>query len=163
MSPTFLDAAASYFGINPEQIAGSDWHNSDGQLVVSFEFNVSEDDLLGIADRMKALRESDAVTAQVEMGDPPSNEEHRRAWDAMSKKERGRFGSFARFVAASGARDIQPLAPWPKVEVEIPPYVLLDRGDTTEAQRQLSALDPATKKYMVQIDDLTDEQREKLQ
>lgn len=152
MSPTFLQAAASYFGINPEQIAGSDWHNADGQLVVSFEFNVSEDDLLGIADRMKVLRESDVVTARVEIAEPTSNDEHREVWNAMDKAARGRFGSFARFVAAGGAKP-----------VELPPYVLLDRADTTEAQRQSSAIDPATGKYMVQIDDLTGEHREKLQ
>lgn len=159
MSPTFLQAAASYFGINPEQIAGSDWHNADGQLVVSFEFSVSEDDLLGIADRMKALRESDVVTAQVEVVEPPSNDEHRQVWNAMDKAARGRFGSFARFVAAGGAE----LAKAPQEEFKMPDYVYLPRSETTEYQRQVSHFNVTTGSYMVQVDDLTDEQRKKLQ
>lgn len=155
MSPTFLQAAASYFGINPEQIAGSDWHNADGQLFVSFEFNVSEDDLLGIADRMKVLRESDVVTAQAEIAEPTSNDEHREAWNAMDKAARGRFGSFARFVAAGGAPRPEP--------VGIPEYVELAHSETTEYQRLISGRDPSTGRYLVQIDDLTEEQRKKLQ
>lgn len=153
MSPTFLNAAASYFGINPEQIAGSDWHNADGQLVVSFEFNVSEDDLLGIADRMKVLRLAQPEPDLSSVPYPiPDSDELRKAYNALSKEGRGRFGSFARFVAVGGA---QP--------AEVPPYVLLNRNEVTDLQKATSSLDPASGKYMVQVDDLEPHQRPHLQ
>lgn len=107
MSPAFLQAAASYFGINPEQLAGSDWHNADGQLVVAFEFNVSEDDLVGIVERMKVIKaDADLVVAQVEVMEPMTTErmcELRGEWNTMLKAQRKVYGSFERFVAVYGS------------------------------------------------------------
>lgn len=107
MSPAFLQAAASYFGINPEQLAGSDWHNADGQLVVAFEFNVSEDDLVGIVDRMKVIKaDADLVVAQVEVAEPMTTErmcELRGEWNTMPKAQRKTIGNFDRFLAINGA------------------------------------------------------------
>lgn len=108
MSPAFLQAAASYFGVNPEQLAGSDWNNADGQLVVAFEFNVSEDDMVGIVERMKMIKaDADLVVAQVEVVEPMTTErmcELRGEWNTMPKAQRKMVGSFERFVAINGAR-----------------------------------------------------------
>lgn len=121
MTPAFLQAAASYFGVNPEQVSGSDWHNADGQLVVSFEFNVAEDDLVGIVDRMKVLK---AETPAPEPIPEPVDVDMfalRGEWNTMDKAQRKRdYGSFDAFVAAeiavkSGANMLQPSTPWPRV------------------------------------------------
>jgi hypothetical protein len=57
MSKALIDAAASYFGMDPEQLAqGTMSTNSEG-LRFTFIVQVSDDDYLGIADRMRAMRE----------------------------------------------------------------------------------------------------------
>lgn len=65
MNSAFLQAAASYFGINPEQIRDADWANDGGQLVVTFAFTVTEADMIGVVERMKAQREVPTETPGV--------------------------------------------------------------------------------------------------
>lgn len=156
MSPTFLSAAASYFGINPEQIAGSDWHNADGQMVVAFEFNVSEGDLVGIVDRMKTMLAQEPAVVEEVADESEHKAQARKVWDAMDAPLKGRFGSFGRFLASGGKLIEEPAT---AEAATIPAYVLVDRSQVTEYQKVCSPVDPATGCYMVQVDDLTPEQK----
>jgi hypothetical protein len=70
MSKALIDAAASYYGMDPEQLAqGAMSTNSEG-LRFTFIVQCKDDDYLGIADRMRAMREpidSDEHSAFVQL------------------------------------------------------------------------------------------------
>lgn len=62
---TFLQAAASYFGINPDIINKSEMYTAeDGAQRLVVEIKVSDNDVLGVADRMKVMREVVPVDPQ---------------------------------------------------------------------------------------------------
>lgn len=66
---TFLQAAASYFGINPDIINKSEMYTAeDGGQRLVIEIKVSDADVLGVADRMKVVRE--VVPVDPEQGHP---------------------------------------------------------------------------------------------
>lgn len=186
MSPAFLQAAASYFGINPEQLAGSDWNNADGQLVVAFEFNVSEDDLVGIVERMKVIKaDADLVAAQVEVVEPMTTErmcELRGRWNTMQKHERRSIGSFEAYVAdqtnkqshedmlaASAGRQVVHIDTPEEPEPTNMDAVWLPVLECNEAQKTMYSDMRANPEgsgnleYLIQWAMLTDEQKQKAQ
>lgn len=57
MSKALIDAAASYFGMDPARLAQGTMQTTAGGLSFTFKVEVSDDDYLGIADRMRAMRE----------------------------------------------------------------------------------------------------------
>lgn len=59
MTREFIDAAASYFGMDPARLAdGALFSNAEG-LTVTLKVKLTNDDIIGVADRMRALREPD--------------------------------------------------------------------------------------------------------
>jgi hypothetical protein len=154
----FLKAAASYYGVPADIISKSEFFAADGQSTFVVEIPVSTEDMLGIADRMKMMRaEAQAQHEQVrkEMEYPVAGRELMRAeYNGMDQVTRGRFGSFAAYMAwrmTEGAK-------LGKEERALPAYVLLGRDEVTELQRAGSGVDPVSGKYMVQIEDLTPQQ-----
>jgi hypothetical protein len=58
MSEAFTRAAASYYGMNPEQLDGTNMSVDGAGLVLIFHVRPSDDDLIGIIRRMQQMRES---------------------------------------------------------------------------------------------------------
>jgi hypothetical protein len=144
MNSTFLKAAASYFGINPEQVREGDWHNDGGTMVATFSFAINDGDLIGVMDRMKTMRELPSATPGVagrtvqhldaELKDEPELPESVWVDASLLDESQKQMGSHYRADSA-GARvlmqvsmlrpdqmpfelDIQPSTPWPKMSWE---------------------------------------------
>ena len=157
----FLKAAASYYGVPAEIISKSEFFAADGQSTFVVEIPVSTEDMLGIADRMKVMRaEVDVIDATRDLAMQGIREagttqaEMRTEYNGMDQATRGRFGSFAAYVAwrTTEGADVG------KEEKALPAYVLLDRNEATDLQRASSGVDPASGKFMVQVEDLTPQQ-----
>lgn len=152
----FLNAAASYYGISAEIISKSEFFAADGQSTFVVEIPVSTEDMLGIADRMRVMAvdqsaSGDQVYAEMRH---PDRDAMRAEYNGMDQATRGRFGSFAAYVAwrTTEGADVA------KEEKALPAYVLMARDQVTELQRASSGLDPVSGKYMVQVEDLTPQQ-----
>ena len=100
MNSTFLKAAASYFGINPEQVRESDWHNDGGTMVATFSFAINDGDLIGVMDRMKAMRQEQkpepAPPVKMTWGDAVA--EFGPRFDAMSVHDKSFYGSRGAYI-----------------------------------------------------------------
>lgn len=103
MTAPFMQAAASYFGLGETKVRRSELFTDGGELVAVFEVVVTGDDMAGIAERMKALQTAQAGSgeAQTELLYKTPGQ-WRDAYDRLSKQERSRYGSLARFVALGG-------------------------------------------------------------
>lgn len=150
----FLKAAASYYGIPADIISKSEFFAADGQSTFVVEIPVSTEDMLGIADRMKTMHAPPPEVAPVHQADELNVHVMRKEYNGMDQATRGRFGSFAAYVAwrTTEGADVA------KEEKALPAYVLLDRNEATESQRVWAGADPASGKYMVQVEDLTPQQ-----
>lgn len=151
---TFLVAAASYFGLPDTQVMqGSTIEAAPGGTIdLVLRISLTPDDMTGIAGRMAALAEMEQpepVQAQVEM---PSRERMREEYNALDKRARSEFGSFARYVAWRGGPD--PHAPAP-----VPPHVYLWHHEATSQQRADAIGRDAQGRFAVAVDDLTEDQQ----
>lgn len=94
-----LQAARSYYGLSDtESCATQLYTNQAGQICVAFEIPLSNEDFAAIVKRMQNIQQPDRQpdTAIIE---GPTVEAMREAYNALSKAEKGRYGSFARFMA----------------------------------------------------------------
>lgn len=152
----FLKAAASYYGIPADIISKSEFFAAEGQTTFVVEIPVSTEDMIGIADRMKVMqaeRQPDPIPVQAGIS-APAQEQMRKEYNGMDQATRGRFGSFMAYCVwrTTEGADVY------REEKALPAYVLLDRSEVTELQRAGSGVDPASGKFMVQIEDLTPQQ-----
>jgi hypothetical protein len=101
-SSLFLQAAASYWGIPPDQlIMGKQSGAIDGVFSVQMTIALTPEDLVGITHRMGQMAQPEAQ-AQVEpvfVPDEMNLEQLRDDWAALTQTERGKFKSFARYKA----------------------------------------------------------------
>lgn len=104
---TFQDAAASYFGLADTGVRKTEVFTHEGEMLVVFEVPLTTEDVLGIADRMRAM--GDQPAPQATIAPPVSREDMRAAYSALSPAERSQYGSFAKYVALGGGAD--PFAP----------------------------------------------------
>lgn len=94
-----LQAARSYYGLaDTESCTTQLFTNQAGQTCIAFEIPLSNEDFTAIVERMKAMQQPDTQpdTAIIE---GPTVEAMREAYNALSKAEKGRYGSFARYMA----------------------------------------------------------------
>lgn len=106
-----LQAARSYYGLADTDVRKTDIYTNDaGQPMLVFELALSAEDFIAIGDRMKNMQQPDTQpdTAIIE---GPTVEAMREAYNALSKAEKGCYGSFARYMAESsdGIVDADPL------------------------------------------------------
>lgn len=181
-----LQAARSYYGLADADVRKADiYTNEAGQPMLVFEIAFTNDEFFGIADRMKAMNQAEGQdrpdTAIIE---GPTVEAMREAYNALSKAEKGRYGSFARYMAESSGgiveggyregaqRFIDACEGRQVVQVEAPEEpepvsmdaVWIKERDATQAQK-LYAIDekhgPHEPEYLIQWAMLTDEQKQK--
>lgn len=101
MNNSFLTVAASYYGLSPDNVAYSDWTNDNGEMVVTFAVRPTDDDVLGILSRMKAMREEEAQRqCEQHPFETKSDEELREEYEGMTQRSKSKYGSFARYKAA---------------------------------------------------------------
>lgn len=93
-----LQAARSYYGLaDTESCTTQLFTNQAGQTCVAFEIPLSNEDFAAIVQRMQNMQQPDTQpdTAIIE---GPTVEAMREAYNALSKAEKGRYGSFARYM-----------------------------------------------------------------
>lgn len=96
-----LQAARSYYGLaDTDSCTTQLFTNQAGQACVAFEIPLSNEDFSAIVQRMQNMQQSEKQpdTAIIE---GPTVEAMRDAYNALSKAEKGRYGSFARYMAES--------------------------------------------------------------
>lgn len=71
MSNEFLAGAASWFGMDPDRLADATMSTNAQGLTLVFKIKLDADDYLGIADRMRAMREPIDDPEDEEQEDPP--------------------------------------------------------------------------------------------
>jgi hypothetical protein len=101
-SSMFLQAAASYWGIPPDQlILGKQSGAIDGVFSVQLNIALTPDDLVGITHRMGQMAQPEAQEQEdpVFVPDDLNLEQLHDDWAALTQTERGRFKSFARYKA----------------------------------------------------------------
>lgn len=100
MSDIF-QAARSYYGLADTECCTTQlFTNQAGQTCVAFEIALSNEDFAAIVQRMQNMQQPDTQpdTAIIE---GPTVEAMREAYNALSKADKGRYGSFARYMAES--------------------------------------------------------------
>lgn len=157
-----LQAARSYYGLaDTESCTTQLFTNQAGQACVAFEIPLSPEDFIAIGERMKAMQE--AESQQVEQapifGEDLDTHAMRQQYNALSKAERGKYGSFGKYLTAMSNGIID--AP----ETEEPTTmdaVWLDAKDCSQAQMMhASDADLRSGRHLVQWAMLTDEQKQK--
>ena len=183
-----LQAARSYYGLaDTESCTTQLYTNQAGQACVAFEIALSNEDFAAIVDRMKAMQQTE-TQPDIAIIEGPTVEAMREAYNALSKAEKGRYGSFARYMAESSTGIIEakegaanPI-PMPRsshntehparqvVHVDAPEEpepvsmdaVWLEAKDCSQAQMMhASDADLRSGRHLVQWAMLTDEQKQK--
>ena len=157
-----LQAARSYYGLaDTESCTTQLFTNQAGQTCVAFEIPLSSEDFIAIGERMKAMQLAECHEAeQVSVfGEDLDTHAMRQQYNALSKAERGKYGSFGKYMSAISNGIID--AP----EAEEPTTmdaVWIDASEATEAQALYkSDVCYQTGRYRVPWAMLTEEQRQK--
>ena len=93
-----LQAARSYYGLaDTESCTTQLFTNQAGQACVAFEIALSNEGFAAIVQRMQNMQQPDTQpdTAIIE---GPTVEAMREAYNALSKAEKGRYGSFSNYL-----------------------------------------------------------------
>lgn len=177
-----LQAARSYYGLaDTESCTTQLYTNQAGQACVAFEITLSNEDFAAIVERMQNMQQPDTQpdTAIIE---GPTVEAMRDAYNALSKAERGRYGSFARYMAESSngivtegpafiltpgyiepsSREVVHVDAPEEPEPVSMDAVWLEAKDCSQAQMMhASDADLRSGRHLVQWAMLTDEQKQK--
>lgn len=111
-----LQAARSYYGLaDTESCTTQLYTNQAGQACIAFEIALSNEDFTAIVQRMQNMQQPDTQpdTAIIE---GPTVEAMREAYNALSKAEKGRYGSFARYMQDTSAGIVEIAAASPADE-----------------------------------------------
>ena len=98
-----LQAARSYYGLaDTESCTTQLFTNQAGQACVAFEIPLSSEDFIAIGERMKAMQLAECHEAeQVSVfGEDLDTHAMRQQYNALSKAERGKYGSFGKYMSA---------------------------------------------------------------
>lgn len=125
-----------------------------------FRVELRGEDMVTIAERMKAMQEQAPDPIYVETEVPLTREELRARYNALSKRERSAFGSFARYEGwRRGALYIESLDPYATPaqvdKVELPPHVYLSPAEATPQQKAMAIGRDEKGNYAVAVEDLT--------
>lgn len=143
-----LQAARSYYGLADADVRKTDiYTNEAGQPMLVFEIAFTLDDFLGIAERAKNMQQPDTQpdTAIIE---GPKVEAMREAYSALSKAEKGRYGSFARYMAESSGGIVETQQSWGPNPVAMPRSSL----NTETPARQVVQVDAPEEPEPVSMD-----------
>lgn len=184
MMRSFTQAAASYFGLTPQvtEIGTS----QDGQMLAVFTVALTDEDIAAIVARMQNIAQ---VEQEVPVFTPDSQVDTaalRATYDAMTPQEKGKYGSFARFLSVRRLEDftgrvvagtpIEPSPNWgtggrtvthvdgpePEGDGAMPEAVWVKPEDMELSQGGLwSEFCTKRRAYLMQVAMLTQEQREK--
>lgn len=118
-----LQAARSYYGLaDTESCTTQLFTNQAGQTCVAFEIALGNEDFVAIIERMQNMQQFDNSpdTAIIE---GPTVEAMREAYNALSKAEKGRYGSFARYMTecSTGIIDVYTGEPYNVPAPPVPP------------------------------------------
>lgn len=180
-----LQAARSYYGLaDTESCTTQLYTNQAGQACVAFEIPLSNEDFAAIVERMKAMQQeesqqSDTVPLDIEI---PDMADLRKEYNALSKAEKGRYGSFSNYLkegshgiveggyregaqrfidACEGRKVVHVDAPEEPEPVSMD-AVWLEAKDCSQAQMMhASDADLRSGRHLVQWAMLTDEQKQK--
>ena len=181
-----LQAARSYYGLaDTESCTTQLFTNQAGQTCVAFEIPLSNEDFSAIVERMKAMQqeESQQVEQAPIFGEDLDTHAMRQQYNALSKAERGKYGSFGKYMAvmsngivsqanreylaeflddAIGGRKVAHIDA-PETEEPTPmDAVWLEARDCSPAQMMhASDADLRSGRHLVQWAMLTDEQKQK--
>jgi len=103
----FLTATASYLGLDIDAISDDSILKTDdaGMMVAVLHVWLKPSDIIGIGKRMQEIAAQNNQAVQVHTDtvaiEGPTVEAMREAYNALSKAEKGRYGSFARYMAES--------------------------------------------------------------
>lgn len=166
-----LQAARSYYGMDSTPVGKCEMYtNEHGSMRLVIEIPVTGDDFIAIGQRMKAMEEAESHeqpdTAIIE---GPTVEAMREAYNALSKAEKGRYGSFARYMAESSTEIKRQVvhvdAPEEPEPASMDAVWLL--GSQIPAELQFLSSDQRVNEehgdieYLIQWAMLTDEQKQK--
>lgn len=155
MNSKFLQATASYFGLADTHASQAEVHTTEqGAMVATFQIQLTDEDMVGILGHMKAMAEPMPTEPIYVQTEAPSDERMRDEYNAMDKRTKSEFGSFARYKTwrlGGGAELVD--------KVEIPPHVWIEPGDANLMQRVMAVGRDERGRYAVALDDLTAEQR----
>lgn len=183
-----LQAARSYYGLaDIESCTTQLFTNQAGQACVAFEIPLSSEDFIAIGERMKAMQLAECHEAeQVSVfGEDLDTHAMRQQYNALSKAERGKYGSFGKYMAvmrngivaeanreylaeflddAIGGRKVAHIDAPEEPEPVSMDAVWLSGKECTDVQRMhCSDYDDDTYSYLIQWAMLTDEQKQKAQ
>jgi hypothetical protein len=180
MNNSFLTAAASYYGLDNDQVRKSEAFSDAGEGIIVFEIRVTNDDIVGIAKRMQELASSSNQIVTIhDQPELPSDDQLRSEYGAMTAKQKSAYGSFAQYKTARMAGMLVAFEPdelgMPKrqvTHVDAPDdsepvnmgAVWLRADELSDAQRQFASdfLGMGHDgQYLVQWAMLTDEQKAK--
>jgi hypothetical protein len=178
-----LQAARSYYGLaDTESCTTQLYTNQAGQACVAFEIPLSNEDFAAIVQRMQNMQQPDTQpdTAIIE---GPTVEAMREAYNALSKAEKGRYGSFGKYMAvmsngivsqanreylaeflddAIGGHKVAHIDAPEEPEPVSMDAVWLDAKDCSQAQMMhASDADLRSGRHLIQWAMLTDEQKQK--
>lgn len=176
-----LQAARSYYGLaDIDSCTTQLYTNQAGQACVAFEIPLSNEDFAAIVQRMQNMQQPDTQpdTAIIE---GPTVEAMREAYNALSKAEKGRYGSFARYMTECSGGIVtaneqstddygSTVLKRQVIHVDAPEEpepvsmdaVWIDASEATQAQAQhKSDVCYETGRYLIQWAMLTDEQKQK--
>lgn len=180
-----LQAARSYYGLSDTESCTTQlFTNQAGQTCVAFEIPLSNEDFSAIVERMKAMQqeESQQVEQAPIFGEDLDTHAMRQQYNALSKAEKGKYGSFGKYMAvmsngivsqanreylaeflddAIGSRKVAHIDA-PETEEPTPmDAVWLTPHEATTAQVYHASDNCPERGYLVQWAMLTDEQKQK--
>ena len=143
-----LQAARSYYGLADTESCNTQlFTNQAGQACVAFEIPLSNEDFAAIVQRMQNMQQPDTQpdTAIIE---GPTVEAMREAYNALSKAEKGSYGSFARYMAESSGGIVETQQSWGPNPVAMPRSSL----NTEHPARQVIHVDAPEEPEPVSMD-----------
>lgn len=158
MMATFLDAAASYYGLGETAARKLELFTDGSDLVLAVEVRVTDDDMAGILARMNNMRQLEKARQQPQ-AEPimPSEQRMRSEYTAMDRVTKSQFGSFSVYRAWRLGQD--NFVAGEADRVELPPYVYLSPAECTPQQKAMAIGQDQKGNYAVAVEDLTAEQR----
>lgn len=145
-----LQAARSYYGLaDTESCTTQLYTNQAGQACVAFEIALGNEDFAAIVERMKAMQE--AESQQVEQapifGEDLDTHAMRRQYNALSKAEKGKYGSFGKYMTAISSGIIEA-----KEELANPIPMPRSSHNTEQPDRQVIHVDAPEEPEPVSMD-----------
>lgn len=152
MSNEFFEAAARYYGVAETNMRVVEVYTQDDRLHLTLRVELRDEDLMGILKQMEAVPKP-VPGIPFDYGDEPTptREQLREQYNALSKQERSRYGSFHNYMVSTGLE----LHPLEAEKVELPAHVYLSPAEATPQQKAMAIGRDEKGNYAVAVEDLT--------